>query len=94
MADIVRRKHFGVQTCTHCPAEIHRNSRFKGVNGLNLCVDCWKSEVEALLHDLDPDEVKVLRRRVVDHIRKSDPCLIRLAADLAASGFVKISDLI
>lgn len=94
MAGIIRRKHFGTQECAHCHAAIDRTSKHKGIDGLNICIDCWKNEVEALLRNLDSDQIKTLRRRVVDHIRKSDPCLMRFAADLAAKGFIKISDLL
>ena len=94
MVNLIRRKKFGIQACTQCKAAIDRNSRFKSIDGLDLCVDCWRNEVEVLLRDLEPEAILTLRRRVVDHIRKSDICMMRVAADLASRDLIKISDLI
>ena len=71
--------------CTRCGAELSPGSPRQGFEGEELCPDCNRAELRALLRDCDPEELKTLRRRIEDLLRKSPADLIRIGADLAAS---------
>lgn len=81
-------------SCDHCGSSTMfpggRVSRF----GENLCDECNRAELRTLIQDLDPDEIKTIRRRVEDLIRKSPAALIEIAALLSSRGEIRIDDLI
>jgi len=66
----------------------------RGFLGEDLCHACDVAELKALLSECDADEVKKLRRRVEDRLRKSPADLLIVAAELAASGAIRVDDLI
>lgn len=82
------------RTCTHCGVELPPGSPCQGFEGEDLCNDCNVAEIKALLSECDGEELKKLRRRVEDHLRKSPADLLAIGARLAAGGRIKIEDLI
>ena len=80
--------------CTHCGVELTPGSPCQGFEGDDLCDGCNVAEIKALLSECDKEESKKLRRRVEDHLRKSPADLLDTGARLAASGAIRIDDLI
>ena len=83
------------RACTHCGGDLAPGSPRQGFEGDDdLCPACNRAELAELLRDCDPDELKTLRRRIEDLLRKSPADLLHVAADLAAAGRIRIDDLI
>jgi len=83
-------------TCHHCRTEGLGFSRSLADGESLLCPTCHREEIKAILSDadLDREEWARIRRRVEDHLRKSPASLLDVAAGLAATGQIRIDDLI
>ena len=80
------------EICAHCGAKIdHPKMIYRGDQ---LCPDCLRAEIRAMLVDCDPEETAKLRRRIEDAMRKSPGLLIEIGAILASRQQIKIDDLI
>jgi hypothetical protein len=63
-------------------------------DGEPRCHKCAASEISGLLVDCDQEELKTLRRRVEDCLRKNPAVFRRAAIDLMVRGEVKWLDLV
>lgn len=82
-----------MNNCAHCQADVPA-SAWLGIDGNPLCQSCAESEVLAMLRDCDAEEIKTLRRRVEDCLRKHPATLLHIAAILAVQNRVRIDDLV
>ena len=80
--------------CTHCGCALPLGAPPRGFEGDHLCRSCDAAETRALLSECNGEDLKKMRRRMEDAVRKDRGLMIRLAADLAAEGRIKIDDLI
>lgn len=80
-------------TCSHCQSDAPE-SDWLGIEGNPLCQSCAESEALALLRDCDAEQLKTLRRRVEDCIRKQPGTMLRIAAGLAVQNRVRVDDLV
>ena len=78
--------------CYHCHTET--NNKLIGLDGRSLCSHCFRHEIIALLRDCEQDELKVLRRRIEDILRKSPELLLIVASILIERSILKYEDLI
>jgi len=63
--------------------------------GSPICVSCLEDLLrQEYLRDTSPDQKKILRRRIEDHLRKNPAALIEVGAMLGASGDVRVDDLL
>lgn len=76
-----------ISTTPHCGGPV-------GYDGEDLCADCDVQEIAARLSECGVEELKKLRRRVEDRLRKSPSELILIAARMAAAGSIRVDDLL
>lgn len=82
--------------CNHCHADIPRSAGKSGLDGELLCSECHRAELLDLFRsaDMDVEEVKTLRRRIEDCLRKNPGWLLHVAAWMASEGAIRFEDLI
>ena len=59
-----------------------------------VCNDCASTETRQTIKNMKPDQIKTLRRRIEDRLRKSPAALIETGTLFAGHGWIVIDDLI
>ena len=77
-----------MMTCLYCDSP--HLAQYIGNDGEPLCADCARREISGLLNDMDPEELKKLRRQIEDRIRKSPQAVREIAISLACQGEIRI----
>lgn len=65
-------------------------SQYRGNDGERLCEQCARREIIGLMSDMEPEELKKLRRQIEDRLRKSPRAVREVAISLAVQGEIRI----
>lgn len=76
------------KACPYCDST--NMSKYTGFDGDRLCADCARREIIGVLNDMDPDEIKKLRRQIEDCLRKNPAALQDVAALLINQGVMAL----
>jgi len=79
--------------CYHCNIE---GAEYEApITGEPLCIDCLETLLrQEYLREMEPEDWRVLRRRIEDDLRKRPGDLLRVAAYMCAREMVQFEDLI
>lgn len=77
-----------MNACLYCDSP--HLTQYIGNDGGLLCEQCARREISGLLNDMDPEELKKLRRQIEDRLRKSPQAVREIAISLAIQGEIGI----
>lgn len=76
-------------SCRDCDNNGEWHSPF---DGEALCPECARREIIGILADCDPDEIKILRRRTEDALRKNPNMFMEILISMIMKNAIKWID--